>query len=128
MSLNSFIGVNIKIGDKLYRYKQVQDDSGLDCGVCLPKSEFSVGPLVRSASQMVHQLVGGYPKETECTVAVCEVEVQSPSMKVFTIVLGLDKKVPLLGRFMLHDVTARAYAGRLAEPIDVCAYMIQYGL
>jgi len=113
-------GVTIHIGTKSYHYDHVQDDSGMDCGVGLAESVFTLGPLVRSASHVVERIVGTQAVQDETTIAVCQVEIESPPIKVWTILNGLggEQKKPLLGRFMLQDVTHRLYSGILSHPLE----------
>ena len=88
----------------------------MDCGVGLDESSITLGPLVRSATAMGKYLEGGKEMSQEITIAVCSVKTGNPPIEVYTIVNGLKKKEPLLGRFILHDALVRTYIGTLANP------------
>jgi hypothetical protein len=83
----------------------------MDCGVGMPETALELGVLVRSASHSSKYLDNGIEKTRDATIAVCSVKIGSPPIEMFTIVNGLVKETPLLGRFMLHDVVTRSYCG-----------------
>jgi hypothetical protein len=87
----------------------------MDCGVGLDENSITLGPLVRSASAMGKYIEGGKEMTREITIAVCSVKTDTPPIEVYTIVNGLNKKEPLLGRFILHDAVVRTYVGLLAN-------------
>jgi len=111
-------GVEITIGERTYQFDSVQDDSGMDCGVGMNEESIELGPLVRSASHSSTRLEGMKEVTDETTIAVCSVRIANPPMEIYTIVNGLKKKEPLLGRFMLHDVATRTYSGILSDEIS----------
>jgi len=130
--LNAFVGssflspvyaykdVEIKIGNTIYRFQSVQDNSGMDCGVGFPEGAFNLdSPTVRWCSNRVAQLVGNTRVEKDQTIVVCKVKTGDPPMECYTILNGLENvSEPLLGRFILHDSVVCCYTGAFAKPVS----------
>jgi len=109
--------VTITIGQNFtLQFPIAQDDSGMDAGIYVNESDVELPDIgIRSASIISSYLEGSKVIQMESTIAVCKVKILDPPLEVFTVIQGLQKKEPLVGRFMIQDAVNRAYSGYLAQ-------------
>jgi len=113
----SFKDVEITIGNDVHRFKSVQDDNRMDCGVGFPESEIKADDTIRKCTNRVTQFINNALVEKDQTIVVCKVKTGEPAMECYTILNGIDRlEEPLLGRFILHDSVVRSYTGACAKP------------
>jgi len=109
--------VRVVVGEVAYEFATVQDGPGMDCGFAIDERKLKVSPNLRYATQACTFMQGSAQVTKDCTVAVCEIEIGEPKMKICTIMNGLHaKEEPLVGRFMVQDAVQRVYAGALSTP------------
>lgn len=111
-----------------YTFEAVQDYGGFDCGVVVPEKslEKTLHWKDRYTLQTTAFIENGIEVKRNFHVAVCKVKIEQPPMEVFTLVQGLDRDEPLLGRFMIHDVSTRVYVGHLGTIPEVLIGLVTF--